>query len=39
MRADYLELVTLTMVVLLSLSSIIHWRAIGPVLYAYWIAK
>src|SRR6218665_1099267 len=27
------------MVVLLSLSSIIHWRAIGKILYAHWIAK
>jgi len=28
-RDDYRELVTLIMVVLLSLSSIIHWRALG----------
>jgi len=28
-RDDYQELVTLTMVILLSLSSITHWRALG----------
>jgi len=34
---DYQEFVMLTMVGLLSLSSIIHWRAPGPIRYAHWI--
>jgi len=36
---DYQELVTLTMAFLLSLSSIIHWKVPGPILYAHGIAK
>jgi len=36
---DYQEFVMLTMVVLLGLSSINHWRALGPIRYAHWIAK
>jgi len=36
---DYQEFVMLTMVVLLSLSSIIHWGAPGTIRYAHWIAK
>jgi len=36
---DHQEFAMPTMVVLLSLSSIIHWRTPGPIRYAHWIAK
>ena len=35
---DYHEFVTLTMVILIGLSSIIQWKAPGPIRYAHWIA-
>src|SRR6218665_592735 len=36
---NYQEFVMLTMIVLLGLSSIIHWIAPGPTRYAHWIVK